>query len=149
MNGVSRASSAAVIFSPAAAAIFLCQKVVYRKLFRNFRIKASLKYIAQSVRRVAVKLVTRINIPVRSNRHVFVSCAAADQSLGFARSVINIDHKMKEIKPLIRLSALVILLDKLIVFIDKLRYIALFKRQSVRFRQYDRLYGNLIKTAIV
>ena len=91
----------------------------------------------------AYKLMARVNIAISSNAIVFMTGAAASQTLSNTRTIIKCYIKMEEVKGITFTTTLQICTRQLIVFIENYRQI--FLGQYPRFiNAYYGLYGNLL-----
>ena len=90
-------SAAAKEFRPTITAFFLFINVGRCKIALNLAVKRSVLDRAHYIIGHADKLVTRINVTVRSYRNILVAAAASAKPFNRARTAVKIDHKMEEI----------------------------------------------------
>ena len=83
--------------APAVFTVFFGINISLGKHLFHIVIKCAVVKIAHLVLLMADKLMTWVNISLRSNSDIFVSAAAASQTFYCAWSLIQINHKVEEI----------------------------------------------------
>ena len=91
------AAAGAIELRPAVLTVFLAVNIRLCEILFHICIECSVMEIAHFIILIADKLMARVDIALGSYCNIFISAAAAPQTLYCAGSLIQVYHKMEEI----------------------------------------------------
>ena len=141
------ATARAEKFRPATLASRLSQHVIFTESARRVHIEQARLHIADHIPVPTDELMTGIDISVRHNRHVFMSRAAAAQTLLQTRTAIKIHIEMEKLERTTFALAIQIRLRQFFVLRENLRQMFFRNRERVVFTD-DRFHRKFVETLV-
>ena len=118
---VGYATAAAIIFGNAIGTVGLVGDDIFGKLERHVHIYIAVKNVAHLISFLFGKLMARIETSVGRYGEVFATRTATRQTFDYARSPLEVYHKVEKVEPLVALAPIDINLRQLVILLQNAR----------------------------